>query len=127
VGTLPNQSGVARALIKKAKARHQHLWKVSKQYRVRFGAALSRALKLRIKTSGALFAGRKHTLKTKKLIGEKSRVHQQGRGNSQYGTFWTTNGTKNLRLKRGEPIPYGFHLGRTCRPLGPRKKPRGNK
>ena len=39
--------------------------------------------------------------------------HQQGEKNSQYGTMWITNGTKegSYRIKKGEQIPEGFRPG----------------
>lgn len=33
--------------------------------------------------------------------------------NSQYGTMWITNGTKNKKIKKNEPIPEGWNRGRT--------------
>lgn len=42
--------------------------------------------------------------------------HQQGEKNSQYGTMWITDGTKegSYRIKKGDPIPEGFKPGRVC-------------
>tara|TARA_R110000868_G_C10778195_1_gene755299 strand:- start:54 stop:701 length:648 start_codon:yes stop_codon:yes gene_type:complete len=39
--------------------------------------------------------------------------HQQGEKNSQYGTMWITDGTKqgSYRIKKGDPIPEGFRPG----------------
>lgn len=49
--------------------------------------------------------------KKKKL---KEINHQQGEKNSQYGTMWITNGTKEgtYRINKGESIPEGFRKGR---------------
>jgi hypothetical protein len=43
--------------------------------------------------------------------------HQQGEKNSQYGTMWITDGTKEgtYRIKKGEKIPDGFRKGRISR------------
>jgi hypothetical protein len=59
-----------------------------------------------------VFYGRKHTEETKKLIGERNAIHQKGKGNSQYGTMWITNGTINQKIRRDESIPEGFKKGR---------------
>ena len=43
--------------------------------------------------------------------------HQQGDKNSQYGTIWITNGTKegSYRINKTDPIPEGFRKGRISR------------
>ena len=56
--------------------------------------------------------GRKHTEETK----QKLRMFRTGKylkeHNSQYGTFWVTDGIKNKKCKLNEPIPTGFWKGR---------------
>lgn len=51
-------------------------------------------------------------LKTLALIG-----HQKGNKNSQYGTMWITDGTKEgtKKIRRGQEIPEGFRPGRTLK------------
>ena len=39
--------------------------------------------------------------------------NQSGKGNSQYGTFWITNGSENKKLKSSEVIPEGWRKGRS--------------
>jgi len=58
------------------------------------------------------FLGKKHTNETKSKIGNKSKIHQAGKKNSQYGSFWITNGDINKKC-RGD-IPEGFWKGRKC-------------
>ena len=41
--------------------------------------------------------------------------HSKGEKNSQYGTFWITNGLENKKLARGSEIPAGYCPGRTCK------------
>lgn len=43
--------------------------------------------------------------------------HQKGDKNSQFGTMWVTDGTKegNIRIKRGQKIPEGYRPGRVCK------------
>jgi len=61
------------------------------------------------------FFGLTHTEKTKKIIGEKSKINQKGNKNSQYGTCWITNGKKNKKLKKNEIILDGWYFGRTIK------------
>ena len=60
----------------------------------------------------ASFTGKKHTEKTKRIIGEKNSLNQKGTSNSQHGTFWITNGNENIKLKIGSIIPDGWRKGR---------------
>ena len=43
--------------------------------------------------------------------------HQQGEKNSQYGSMWITNGTKegSYRINKNDPIPEGYRKGRVCK------------
>lgn len=43
--------------------------------------------------------GREHNEETKKKIGEKSKVHQKGEGNSQFGTCWVSDLEKKISYK----------------------------
>lgn len=56
--------------------------------------------------------GKKHSEVTKKKIGEANAKHQIGSGNSQYGSFWVTNGIENRKCRSGEEIPVDFCRGR---------------
>ena len=58
------------------------------------------------------FKGLKHTEETKRKIGEKNSVHQQGKENSQYGTMWITNGIENKKIKKEDNIPNNWYKGR---------------
>lgn len=57
--------------------------------------------------------GYHHTEENKKKIGAITSVAQRGSGNSQYGTFWITNGVENKKWRNSYgDIPEGFHKGR---------------
>lgn len=45
-----------------------------------------------------------------------------GASNSQFGKLWITNGIDNRFITRDCLIPDGWKPGRTCLPIGPRKK-----
>lgn len=46
-----------------------------------------------------MWLGKNHTPETRKLIGEITRVHQSGMGNSQYGTVWIYSLTQKINKK----------------------------
>lgn len=58
------------------------------------------------------FTGKKHTSKTKERIGKANAIHQLGKGNSQWGTMWITNGKENKKIKKDESIPSDWYKGR---------------
>jgi len=58
------------------------------------------------------FLNKKHSKKTKEEIGIKSSIYQKGEKNSQYGTCWITNHIINKKIKKNDPIPIGWELGR---------------
>lgn len=43
--------------------------------------------------------------------------HQRGERNSQFGTMWITDGTRegNRKIRKGDPIPDGFRPGRVLK------------
>lgn len=58
------------------------------------------------------FLGKKHSDKTKKIIAMKNSEKQKGSKNSQYGTFWITDGKSNMKVKNMQDIPVGWVKGR---------------
>ena len=80
---------------------------------------LSKNLKDRIFKNGPLWLGKKHSLETKKHIGQSNSVKQIGHKNSQYGTCWITNGHENKKIKKEELdiwIDKGYYKGRIIKP-----------
>lgn len=43
---------------------------------------------------------------------QKMRESRRGRGNSQYGTCWITDGTQNSKVVKNSPLPAGWRKGR---------------
>lgn len=60
----------------------------------------------------ATFKGLKHKDETKKIIGEKNSIAQKGEKNSQFGTFWITNGMESKKIHKDTDIPKGWRKGR---------------
>lgn len=61
------------------------------------------------------FSGKSHKPETI----EKMKIIAQGKGkgktNSQYGTCWITNKIENKKIKKSDPIPDGWRLGRNIK------------
>lgn len=58
------------------------------------------------------FFKKKHSNETKAKIGELNSLHQRGSGNSQYGSFWITNGVLSSKCREESQIPPGWRRGR---------------
>lgn len=61
------------------------------------------------------FYGKKHCENTKRTIGQKNAVAMKGKGNSQYGSMWITNGKESQKIKSIEAIPDGWYRGRVIK------------
>ena len=68
------------------------------------------------KTHEGTFKGKHHKDSTKQIISEKAKIYTAGKNNSQYGTFWITDGVinKKWKLDYGD-IPIGFQKGRVMK------------
>lgn len=59
------------------------------------------------------FKGRVHSDQTKLAMSSKAKERlQDPTANSQYGTMWITNGIKNKKIRKTDPIPEGWKSGR---------------
>lgn len=61
------------------------------------------------------FKGKSHTTTTKEKIGKANSEKQTGNKNSQFGTFWITNGSQSQKIKLVDIIPEGWHKGRVMK------------
>lgn len=86
--------------------------KKDKEYRKWFSKKVSNGLKLYFKHNKSHWLGKKHTEDSKKKIGEANSIYQKGKGNSQYGTMWITNGVDNKKIKKDDVIPAEWYKGR---------------
>lgn len=117
---------------KKGAARHQFLlqndedWKSRKSEKQSVG--LKRAYRSGIRKGEVNFdwTGKKHTKETIEKLKLLKKDHGIGETNSQYGTYWITNGKENKKIKNNEVIPDGWHRGRTLKKQEERdSNPRG--
>ena len=80
------------------------------------GRKVSEGLKKRIEEHGHFGSNKGrtdiHTEEWKKYIGTITSKAQRGKGNSQYGTMWITNGVENTKIKKGNLMPQGWRAGR---------------
>jgi hypothetical protein len=72
--------------------------------------SLSKGLK-----GNTIWLGKKHTEETKRKISEKLKLRSKGENNSQFGTYWITNGVENKKIKKSEPILNGWVKGRVTK------------
>jgi len=56
--------------------------------------------------------GKSHSAETKLKMSLSSKGVGNANKNSQFGTCWITNGEQNKKIKKTEPIPIGWKLGR---------------
>lgn len=61
------------------------------------------------------FLGKKHTDETKLKMSKSSKNKYLGDENSQYKSFWITDGINNKKLKQNDKIPNGWFLGRNMK------------
>jgi hypothetical protein len=73
---------------------------------------ISNSLRIRYDNLGHHWTGMKHKEESKKKIGEKNSISQLGSRNSQYGSFWITNGYENKKIKSIDLIPEKWYRGR---------------
>jgi group I intron endonuclease len=58
------------------------------------------------------WTGRTHSDKSKEKISNSMSGKQVGQQNSQYGSYWVTNGIESKKIKKNDLIPEGWNKGR---------------
>ena len=85
---------------------HSHLYETD-EYRAKISTSLKR-----IGHNHKTFLGKTHTEEAKKKISQANKGRGIGIQNSQYGTFWITNGIENKKVSKDSVIPDGWYKGR---------------
>lgn len=91
-----------REKISKASKRTHASGKLEKVYFQR-GSAFQKTACQKAKTEECIAKRKKTYAKNK---------HSQGQNNSQYGSFWVTDGRTNKKISKNQQIPVGFSKGR---------------
>lgn len=81
-------------------------------YKLAFSLNVSTSLKKHYETNPGHFSGKQHTELSKKKISLVTSIAQRGKGNSQYGTMWITDGVINKKIDKNSILPVGFRKGR---------------
>ena len=97
---------------KKGIAKKEWLYNNDPDWVENYSKNKSIAQQQRFNDSHGTFLGKKHTDKTKKLIGEKNSINQSGSKNSQFGSKWITNGKETKKVSKETVIPDGWYAGR---------------
>jgi hypothetical protein len=91
-------------------------WKLANdlEWSRQFKLKRSISIKNWLKENDNPFKGKTHSDKTKKIISEKSKLHQSGSGNSQFGKIWIYSTEQKIckKIFKNEPIPEGWNKGR---------------
>lgn len=84
------------------------------EYKQKYSEKMSNSLKEHYRKNGSHWIGKSHNQITKDKISEISKVHQRGKGNSQYGTMWihSLEEKRNMKIGKDEQIPEGWIKGR---------------
>jgi len=98
------QKAGGRKVLQILNNRHCDRLKYDEEYKSRW--------KRSIATSRIGKEGIPHSEETKRKIGLSNSISQKGEKNSQYGSFWITNGIENKKWKKDTIIPNGWYKGR---------------
>lgn len=79
---------------------HEVVRKYNDEEKKARGEKISNALGLYYQYNEGTFINKKHTEETKRKIGEKNSIHQEGEKNSQFGTCWIMKDGRNKKIKK---------------------------
>lgn len=84
------------------------------EWRINYKRNVSSGLKRWHQENENPFKGKTHSEETRRNIGEQSKIHQRGVGNSQHGTKWIYSLEEKVskKIKKDDPIPFGWFEGR---------------
>jgi len=89
------------------------------EFKKSFGKKISESNKRRVERGEIIkwpdWTGKKHREETKRKIGDANSVKQLGEKNSQFGSFWITNGKESKKIKKGDLIPKDWVKGRNMK------------
>jgi|AntAceMinimDraft_10_1070366.scaffolds.fasta_scaffold61459_5 hypothetical protein len=85
-----------------------------KEFRKYFLKRLSEGIRKKYSEGWRPWKGKKHSEETKEKmrLTHRKKGNHIGEKNSQFGTCWITNETKNKKIHKGDLIPNGWKLGR---------------
>ena len=96
--------------------RWKHLYDTDPDFRQKhYEITIAAGKKARENNPLGAFYGKKHSEDTKRTIGEKNAITMKGKGNSQYGSMWITNGFESQKIKSVDIIPEGWYKGRVIK------------
>ena len=84
------------------------------EWRMNYKRNVSSGLKQWHQENENPFKGKTHSEETRRCIGEQSKIHQSGAGNSQHGTKWIYSLKEKVskKIEKDHPIPPGWFEGR---------------
>jgi hypothetical protein len=89
----------------------------SQEYRDLISIIISDSLYKYYKNNAGNFTGKIHKKESKIKISESLKGKGIGSNNSQYGSFWITNGIENKKVKGLYQLPEGWYKGRITNKL----------
>lgn len=109
----PEQWERQLSLLKSAREKQALMESTIPGYKDKRLAKISATKKEYYKTHPGSFYGKKHSEESKQKMRDSAKDIHAGKNNSQYGTFWVTNGYTNMKwsARRGD-IPTGYRRGR---------------
>lgn len=87
-----------------------------KAFATEYSKKQSESKKIYYSTHENAFKGKHHSEETIEIISAKAKITSKGERNSQYGTFWITNGIDNLKWSNDKgSFPAGYYKGRVIK------------